>query len=159
LAADVTASRARPRLRVESVEEAVEELRAHGLRVSAARRLVLEALFATDTPLSAAQVADGIAGRIPRSDVASVYRNLETFEELGLVRHVHLGHGPSLFALAHANAREYVICESCDAVRAYEPTLLDAVRAAVRNVSGFEARFDHFPLAGRCPTCADSQGT
>ena len=154
----MTASRGQRRLRVESVEEAVDELRAHGLRVSAARRLVLEALFATSTPLSARQIADGIAGRIPRSDVASVYRNLETFEELGLVRHVHLGHGPSLFTLAHANAREYVICELCDEVRAYEPSQLDAVRAAVRTASGFEARFDHFPLAGRCPTCADSRG-
>ena len=137
----------------------MEELRTYGLRVSAARRLVLEALFATDAPLSARQIADGIAGRLPRSDVASVYRNLETFEELGLVRHVHLGHGPSLFALAHANAREYVICESCDEVRVYEPAQLDAVRAAVRTVSGVEARFDHFPLAGHCPTCAGSQGT
>ena len=27
-------------------------------------------------------------------DVASVYRNLETLEQIGLVRHFHLGHGP-----------------------------------------------------------------
>jgi len=44
------------------------------------------------------------------------YRNLETLEEVGLVRHVHLGHGPGLYALA-APEHEYLVCESCHAVR------------------------------------------
>ena len=35
----------------------------------------------------------------PEVDLASVYRNLEQLEELGVVRHVHLGHGPGLYAL------------------------------------------------------------
>ena len=71
-----------------------------GLRVSAARRLVLEALFAAERPVTAEEIAAGLDGRLPASDLASVYRNLETLEELGLVRHVHLGHGPGLYALA-----------------------------------------------------------
>ena len=32
-------------------------------------------------------------------DVPSAYRNLELFERLGMVRHVHIGHGPGLYAL------------------------------------------------------------
>jgi Fe2+ or Zn2+ uptake regulation protein len=46
------------------------------MRISAARRLVLEALYAADAPISAEQIADGLSGRLPRSDLASVYRNL-----------------------------------------------------------------------------------
>ena len=38
----------------------------------------------------------------PASDLASVYRNLEHLEELGVVRHVHFGHGPGLYALPAA---------------------------------------------------------
>ena len=53
---------------VASPEAAVEALRASGRRASAARRLVLEALFAADGPMSADQIADGIGGRVPRSD-------------------------------------------------------------------------------------------
>lgn len=141
-------------MQVESIDAAVVELRARGLRISAARRLVLEALFAADAPLSAKRIATGLDGRIPQSDIASVYRNLERFESLGLVRHVHIGHGPSLYALAHANAHEYLVCERCNEVRECEPGQLDAVRAAVRSLSGFEARFDHFPIVGRCASCA-----
>jgi hypothetical protein len=88
-------------------------MRERGLRVSAARRLVLEALLAADGPMSAEQIAEGIGGRVPASDIASVYRNLQAFYEIGLVRPVHLGHGPGLHALAIAGEREYLTCERC----------------------------------------------
>src|ERR1700680_79755 len=75
---------------------AVAFMRERGLRLSAARRLVLEALLVADGPMSAEQIAQGIGGRVPSSDIASVYRNLQAFEDIGLVRHVHLGPGPAL---------------------------------------------------------------
>ena len=37
-----------------------------------------------------------------------------------LIRHVHLGHGPGLYALAGANEREYLACERCHRVTAVE---------------------------------------
>jgi len=121
-------------------------VRAHGLRLSSARRLLLQALFDADRPLSAEELAgDG--------DVASAYRNLEVLEDVGLVRHVHLGHGPGLYHPAGLE-REFVVCESCGAVRAVAPAELDDVRAAVHRAVGFRARFTHFPLAGLCPRCA-----
>ncbi len=70
-------------------------MRDSGLRASAASRLVLEALLAADGPMSAEQIAQGIGGRVPSSDIASVYRNLQSFHEIGLVRHVHLGTAPA----------------------------------------------------------------
>ena len=125
---------------------AAAALRERGLRVSAARRELLEALYAADRPLSAEELAgDG--------DVASAYRNLEVLEEVGLVRHVHLGHGPGLYHPA-GREREFVVCESCGAVRAVAPSELDDVRAAVLHAVGYRARFTHFPLAGLCPACA-----
>ena len=133
---------------------AMARLRASGLRLSAARRLLVEALFAADGPVSAERIAAGLGGRLPSSDLASVYRNLETLERLGLVRHVHLRHGPALYAPAGQGAREYVACERCDDVRAVEPAELDDVRALVRERFGYEARFSHFPLVGLCPACA-----
>jgi Fur family ferric uptake transcriptional regulator len=135
------------------VDAAVAALRERGLRVSAARRLVLESLFAADAPVSAERIAAGVAGRVPRSDLASVYRNLETLEELGLVRHVHLGHGPGLYALVTDEEREYLVCESCDAVRVVATSELDGVRDGIRNTFGFDARFGHFPIVGLCPDC------
>jgi Fur family transcriptional regulator, ferric uptake regulator len=130
------------------LEAAAAVLRAAGLRYSTARRLVLEALYAADEPLT----ADAIAGEM---DVASVYRNLEALEEIGLVRHFHLGHGPGYYVRAAAGVREYLLCERCGAVRAVEPAALDGVRRAIRREFGYEARFTHFPIAGLCPDCRE----
>ena len=44
--------------------------------------------------------AETLARRLPHCDLGSVYRNLEALEAIGLVRHVHLGHGPGMYALA-----------------------------------------------------------
>jgi Fur family ferric uptake transcriptional regulator len=154
----LTTTHRSPALAATTVEEAVEALRERDLRVSAPRRLVLEALYGAEGPLSAERIAKGLEGRLPRSDLASVYRNLETLEEVGLIRHVHLGHGPGLYALA-APEHEYLVCESCHAVRSVAREELDAVRVQVREQFGYEARFTHFPLIGLCPSClAESEG-
>jgi Fur family ferric uptake transcriptional regulator len=136
-------------LRFDTLEGAVSAMRARGLRLSTARRLILEDLFAADGPASAEYVAKRV-----NLDVASVYRNLETMERHGLVHHVHLGHGPGLYVLIGRGEQEHLYCEGCGAVRTVDPGELDPVRELVAERFGFEVRFTHFPLVGLCPRCA-----
>jgi len=131
-------------------------LRARGLRLSAARRVVLTALFAADRPLSAEEIAAGAGGAVPPSDLASVYRNLETLERLGLVQHVHLGHGAGRYVRA-GREREYLVCERCGANHAVPPEQLDGVREAVASATGYKARFSHFPIVGLCRDCSSRE--
>jgi Fur family transcriptional regulator, ferric uptake regulator len=143
-----------PALANRDLRSAVALMRERGMRVSAARRLVVEALLAADGPMSAEQIAEGIGGRVPSSDIASVYRNLQAFEEIGLVRHVHLGHGPGLHALAVTGEREYLTCERCADYRAVGPEELDDVRELIERRFGYQAGFTHFPIVGLCSSCA-----
>lgn len=153
----MTVPHASPPLAAPDMDTAVNALRSRGLRVSAARRLVLAALFTADRPVPADQIADGLAGRLPRSDLASAYRNLETLEAVGLVRHFHVGHGPGLYGLSGAADCEYVVCESCSAVRAVEPKQMDHIRSLIRHRFGYEASFSHFPIIGLCAHCAEEE--
>jgi Fur family transcriptional regulator, ferric uptake regulator len=146
-----------PPLPAPTLQAAMSALRARGLRLSAARRLVLEALFAANRPVTAECVASGLDGLLPPSDLASVYRNLETLEGLGLVRHVHLGHGPGLYALTRVREREYVACERCGGHLELPAAALDGVRAAVREACGYSAHFTHFPVVGTCPACMSAE--
>ncbi len=147
-----------PALEAPDLDSALAALRSHGLRVSTARRLLLESLYRTDDPLTAERLTSGLDARAPRSDVASVYRNLEILEQVGLVKHFHLGHGPGLYVRAGAAVREYLICDSCGRVRALPPAELDRVRDAVRADTGWESRFTHFPISGLCPDCRGRSG-
>ncbi|HEY1359010.1 MAG TPA: transcriptional repressor [Thermoleophilaceae bacterium] len=140
------------------LEDGIAAVRDHGLRLTSARRLLLEVLYATDEPLSAERIAGGLDGRLPSSDLASVYANLETLERIGLVRHFHAGHGAGLYVRGGGGPREYLACESCGAVRAVEPGELDGARREIRRRFGYEARFSHFPIVGLCERCAGNGG-
>jgi Fur family ferric uptake transcriptional regulator len=130
-----------------SLTAAVVALRTRGMRVSSTRRALLERLFRAPRPLAAEQLAGGL-------DLASVYRNLDTLEAVGLVRHVHVGHGPGLYALAARRGTGYAACERCGRHSELEPDALAAVHAAVRSATGFDSDFSHFPIVGVCPDCA-----
>jgi Fur family ferric uptake transcriptional regulator len=141
-----------PLLVADDAETAGRAVQASGLRLSAARRLVLEALYAAPAPIAAEEIADGLGGRLPRSDLASVYRNLETLEQVGIVRHVHLGHGPGRYTPA-GRPSDFLVCERCDRVATASAEQLHVAREAIRAATGFEARFHHFPISGLCPGC------
>ena len=136
-------------LAFENIDDAVDALRARGLRLSIARRMVLELLFSETDPVSAEHVGQSLG-----IDVASVYRNLEMLERHGLVHHVHLGHGPGLYVLVGRGEREYLYCDRCATVTPVGPEQLDAVREQLRESFGYEVRFTHFPLVGLCRECA-----
>jgi Fur family ferric uptake transcriptional regulator len=128
-----------------SMPTMLNTVRAHGLRVSTARRLVLEALIAAGAPLTAEEIAGD-------ADLASTYRNLETLESIGIVRHVHLGHGPGRYEL-NGRSDGWATCEICGRSTALRSPALQAIRRAVREAAGFEAAFTHFPIVGRCADC------
>ena len=130
-----------------SLTAALIALRMRGMRVSATRRKLLEKLFRAGQPLP----AEALAGRL---DLASVYRNLDALEAVGLVRHVHVGHGPGLYALAGRRSTGYAACERCGRHAALGPDELDAVHAVVQRATGFASDFSHFPIVGLCPDCA-----
>lgn len=141
-----------PAVDARDVAEAEALMRSQGMRISTPRRAVLDLLFESEEPLSAERIAAEIETDDATADLTSVYRNLEALESVGLIRHFHLGHGPGLYVLAARN-REYLLCESCGALKVVEPSRLDPVRDQIREQFGFEARFVHFPIVGACAEC------
>jgi Fur family ferric uptake transcriptional regulator len=138
-----------PRLVVADPDQAIDALRRSGLRLSTARRLVIEALFAADGPVSAPSLAQALS-----LDESSVYRNLEVLERHGLVRHVHLGHGPGLYALVGRDDGEYLYCERCGKVTVLGQDELEPIRAQIKDRFGHSARFTHFAIVGLCERCS-----
>jgi Fur family transcriptional regulator, ferric uptake regulator len=133
-----------------SLTAAVVALRTRGMRVSSTRRKLLETLYRASGPLTADELAGGL-------DIASVYRNLDALEAVGLVRHVHVGHGPGLYALARRRDCGYAACERCGRHAPLTAGQLASVRDAVLAATGFDGDFSHFPIVGTCPECAHGE--
>jgi Fur family ferric uptake transcriptional regulator len=143
---------------VPDLASALAVVRERGLRLSSARRIVLEALFSDAAPLTADEIARGAGGRVPPCDLASVYRNLETLEEHGVVRHFHAGHGPGRYVLVGGGEPEYLACDRCGSIEEVDRSELDSLREDVERRFGYAVGFTHFPMVGLCPRCADREG-
>lgn len=149
----MTTARSTPRLPFETIDDAIEALRLRGLRLSTTRQAVLEALFAAARPISADSIASRL-GLVP----TTVYRNLEALERHGVVRHVHLGHGPGLYALISTDEHEYIYCPVCGTARTVRSELFDPLRDHIRRHFGHQVHFTHFALVGDCSRCTRRSG-
>jgi len=114
--------------------------------------MIINLLFDANEPVSAQQIATGL--RSTPLDLASIYRNLETLEEHGIVRHFHAGHGAGRYVLASGGEPEYLACDHCGAIREIDRREFAPLREAVRTRFGYEVGFNHFPMMGLCPRCA-----
>jgi Fur family ferric uptake transcriptional regulator len=116
--------------------------------------VVLEALVeAEDAQLTAEDLAAEVHASHPRLNESTVYRTLELLEELGVVSHVHLGHGPSHWYLSHGRQRWYLTCTGCGRVSVADPDLLSSLTSELERRSGFVVDSGHFAITGLCRAC------
>jgi Fur family transcriptional regulator, ferric uptake regulator len=136
------------------VEEAIALIRRRGGRSTTPRRVVLEALLAADDAhRSAEELAAQVQSAYPKLNESTVYRTLELLEELGVVSHVHLGHGPSQWYLSQRRQHWYLTCAKCGAVETADPDLFATLAAGVESRTGFAIDAGHFAITGTCRAC------
>jgi Fur family ferric uptake transcriptional regulator len=128
-------------------------LRAGGGRVTSARRAILEALIAHSGHPTAEQLTAQVQAGQPEVHESTVYRFLEELERLGVVDHVHLGHGPAVYHFAD-DSHHHLVCEQCGVVVEVPDKTLDGLRRRLRADHGFEVDPRHFAVLGRCKACA-----
>ena len=135
------------------VRAATALLRRRGDRMTGPRRVVLTALAQRQSHLSPEQVVSAVAELDPAVHRASVYRALETLSELGLVQHVHLGHGTTAYHLAVEHRHLHAACGRCGVVVDLPGDLLDDVATRLEHGSGFRLDPSHVALSGTCADC------
>lgn len=136
-----------------SADDLVAGLRRAGLRVTAARRAVC-AVLAGAGGLGEHLTAGDIAARAgTATDLSTVYRTLEALESLGMVEHVHLGHGAGAYHAGPSPSHHHLVCDVCG--RTVDVPLADLQRAieGVTAPHGFVPDAAHFAIVGRCGSC------
>jgi Fur family transcriptional regulator, ferric uptake regulator len=132
-----------------------EELRSRGLRLTAQRQLVLEAVYALGhaTPdqvhCQVAKIAAGV-------NITTVYRALELLEELGLVTHAHLSHGAPTYHGVSENQHVHLVCRDCGAVAEAPSQLLAPLAETLEQDRGFMVDIGHVALFGLCAKCGET---
>lgn len=135
---------------------AATRLRRDGQRYTDSRRALVEALAATDGPLTIPEVLE------LRRDLAqsSAYRNLAVLERAGVVRRIVTTDEHARFELAEdlTEHHHHLICTSCGGVAdftvsaAVERTIERALVTAAVD-TGFRPEHHRLDLVGTCARC------
>lgn len=128
-------------------------LRAGGGRATATRRATIDVLLsAGDEHLNAEEILHRVRRHVPDVAESTVYRTLASLEELGVITHQHLGHGPSTYHQT-TNAHQHLVCGTCGSIVDVPDTVFDDLATQIDQGYGFAIDPRHFAVQGTCRSC------
>jgi Fe2+ or Zn2+ uptake regulation protein len=131
----------------------VTMIRDQGARVTSARRALVTALVQARGHVTADDLAALVQKAQPDVHLSTIYRSLDALERIGVVDHVHLGHGRAVYHLAD-EPHQHLVCEVCGAVVEVPDATFAELSDTLRRRYGFAIRPNHFAVLGRCRACA-----
>lgn len=133
-------------------EEWESRLRERGFRITPQRQLVLEAVeeLRHGTPeeilVEVQRTASGV-------NLSTIYRTLEVLEDVGLVNHAHIGHGPPTYHAVDEHVHIHLVCDRCKNVQSVPASAATTFVEALRQEHGFQTDISHVSVHGRCADC------
>jgi len=141
-------------------EQAVlSELRAHGNKLTQARRAVVHALATSPVPLSINDLYP--LAREINEDVGlvTVYRTLELLVSLGLARPVHLMDNCHGYTLATPGHTHHLHCRQCHRVIEFDGCDLGPLLERIAQQTGYHITGHWLELEGLCARCQQASDT
>ncbi len=126
-------------------------LRARGLRLTKPRRLILEAVRATDVHPTAALVYRRVRKRLPRVSLATVYRNLRVLAAEGFL--AERADAAGLRFDGNTAPHDHFTCLACGRIYDVPARRGRAARARMAAHTGFEILNHRTEYFGRCGDC------
>ncbi len=142
----------------ESTQEsyAREVLREKGLKSTAQRLAVVHVLHTSGKSLSVGEIHDGVKGILGTTGLATIYRTLEMFEELGIVKRLHFPDGSRGYAFSQGEHVHHMVCVDCKGVFDFPECPVENFDYSSVEKQGFRVK-DHFvQLFGQCVKCAEA---
>jgi Fe2+ or Zn2+ uptake regulation protein len=130
-----------------------DELRGAGLRVTAARVALLEAVR-SGRHLDADAVADRVRERVGHISLQAVYDALHALTASGLIRRIEPAGSPARFEGRVGDNHHHVICRSCGTVADVDCAVGETPCLTASDDHGFTIDEAEVVYWGLCPECA-----
>ena len=139
-------------------EQAVEALREKGYRLTPQRLIVLAIVAQGDGHMGVDQVFQRAKEAYPYMDIATVYRTLHLFRNLGVVTEVAIGDRLHYELTDAHGGHHHMVCRRCNGAFNLSPHYLEEFRDTLTKEFGFEPDLEHFAISGICARCRESNG-
>lgn len=133
-----------------------EVLREKGLKSTVQRLAVVHVLHTSRKSLSVAEIHDEVKDMLGATGLATIYRTLEMFENLGIVKRLHFPDGTYGYAFSQNKHIHHMVCVDCKGVFDFPECPVENFDYASVEKQGFRVK-DHFiQLFGQCVKCAEA---
>lgn len=138
-----------------SKEDLIAMIKEAGLRVTDHRLSVLTYLSKVKNPVTVYELVDTLRKK-DNIDQATVYRNLSSLHEAGLLRRLDFNHGHAHYELETGRPSHQLVCSNCETIEKIEGiSIEDVVKKMVRKSKKFKQTNTHsMELYGVCKNCA-----
>lgn len=136
-------------------DELIEMLLEATLRVTPHRMLVFSIVAKSRTPLTV-QVIVEKARKKEDIDQATIYRNLSSLHEAGLLRRLDFNHGHAHYELDRGDSSHQLVCTNCETIEKIEGVSLDEViKKMIKKSRKFKSTTtSSIEIYGFCKNCA-----
>jgi len=135
-----------------------ERCRASGLALTHQREIIYQAIISSKQHPSPELIFEQVRQQIPSISLATVYKNIHTFLEAGLLREVSPHHG-SLRLEADLTEHHHLVCTRCKAIVDLDQSELEPIHLSRKLTAGYQILRYTVEFQGLCPACASAVKT
>ena len=136
-----------------NIDDLESQLRLRGLRITPARRSVLEVLVETTEPLAVGQISERIAERGTHVDLVTVYRSVEALEQSGIVARNDRVADCWRYEIRSSQHRHTITCSRCGEIAPLDGCRLAEIERSLEQATGFRDIHHSLQFYGTCPGC------
>ena len=134
-------------------EQSIEVLREKGHRLTPQRLMVLAIVAEGAAHMGVDEVYRRAKEAYPYIDIATVYRTLHLFKDLGVVTEVAIGDRLHYELTDPHGRHHHMVCRVCNGAFNLSPHYLEEFRKTLLKEFGFEPDLEHFAVTGICSKC------
>jgi Fur family peroxide stress response transcriptional regulator len=136
-----------------SSEQFRDWCRAAGLSHTHQREVIYRTVMESRNHPSPEAIYERVRREIPAISLGTVYKNIRTFVEAGLLKEVSLHHG-TLRVDANLEDHHHLVCARCRAIVDLEEDDIEPVRLKRKLPRGYRVLRTSVEIHGLCPVCA-----
>ena len=123
------------------------------IRLTSARKAVLDVLKSHQTHLSPVQIHEEIIERLPSLNISTVYRALDYLVEHNLATVSDLGTGSPMYEKLCEDQHHHLVCLNCKQIMELEHQHVSPFFSSIEEQYDFSVETHHLVLYGICKNC------
>jgi Fur family transcriptional regulator, peroxide stress response regulator len=127
--------------------------REHGLAFTHQRQVIYETITSSREHPTPEWIYERVRKRIPSISLGTIYKNVKTFLDTGILKEVTLHHG-TLRLESNMAPHHHVVCSTCKAIFDIEESAVEPVKLAKGKApAGFAIAQCRVEFVGQCQRC------